>query len=351
MRVASPGPFGPSMHVCSERRAALPPFFSILLGMAERSRSGKGQQAERPDAPRIVPVAGGAEGHIAMGNVLMQQGHFARAIAEFDAALAEKPDMAQAHLGIGTARLSTRDRDGAIAAYKAAIDANRDSSAARLALGLVYYREQRRDEARAELLRAGAIDPARPIVRFALGCLALEEKDYPRAIAELEAELALDPATSPGRRFSGDAYRAQCRCLLGDALRALGKKDEAVASYRAALKENRRFAPAYHRLGDVQYVDERRLEDAIPTYEMALLLHPLMTGVHAQLGRLRADLGQHAAAVEHYRSELVVSPDAADVWRDLARSCEALGQTDEAARALAEAERAAARVPAPDAAR
>src|SRR5262249_32794050 len=200
--------------------------------------------------------------------------------------------------------------------------------------GLAPLREKRYAEAGDELRRATTLDPERPISHLALGCVHLEQKRHADALAEFIAELALDPARSPGRMSFGDAYRAQCRCLAGDALRALGRFDEALAAYRAALRENRRYAAAYQRQGDVLYADLHRPDEAVTSYEMALLLHPLLAEAHGPLGRIAAERGRHREAVDHFLAELIVSPDRAETHRELARSYAALGRHAEAARAL-----------------
>ncbi|OOP55949.1 MAG: hypothetical protein AYP45_11750 [Candidatus Brocadia carolinensis] len=62
-----------------------------------------------------------------------------------------------------------------------------------------------------------------------------------------------------------------------------GKKDDAIAAYKEALKNKEDFSEAYNNLG-AAYVDKGLIDDAIVTYKKALEINPNFGEVYNNLG-------------------------------------------------------------------
>ena len=104
--------------------------------------------------------------------------------------------------------------------------------------------------------------------------------------------------------------------LLGDALMYLGRPEEAIGAYRAAVRLDVRdprsmggLAVAAHRLGS--------LDEAILYYRGVLKLRPGDADTHNNLGTALAQSGREQEAAEQFREAIRLRPDFADARRNL----------------------------------
>jgi tetratricopeptide (TPR) repeat protein len=150
---------------------------------------------------------------LAAGWRLFEQRRPGAAEKEFRAALALRPDFADALAGIGLARLQSGDNEGA----------------------RKEFREVQRvsESVAAELRKSGAKDAftrkeAQSFVRscHALGCLEFDEKKYDEALVELERVYAVDEGP----------VGTEARLIAGIALIKLGRAAEAAAVLEVAAK-------------------------------------------------------------------------------------------------------------------
>ncbi|MBV9993198.1 MAG: sulfotransferase [Alphaproteobacteria bacterium] len=124
-------------------------------------------------------------------------------------------------------------------------------------LARALVRQGRKREAIAVLERVAQLAPDFAVARFNLANLLAQTNRFDAALAELDAVLGLDPdnalflqlkasilettgesaaSLAICRRLADEnPNRAECFVSLGHALRALGRKDEAVAAYRNAI--------------------------------------------------------------------------------------------------------------------
>ena len=161
-------------------------------------------------APPAVPDP---DALLATGWRLFEQRRPGAAEKEFRAALALKPDWADALAGIGLARLQSGDNDGA-----------------RKEFGEV---KRVSESVAAELRKSSAKDAfgrreAQSYVRscHALGCLDFDEKKYEEALVELECVYAVDEGP----------VGTEARLIAGIALIKLSKAAEAVTVLDVAAK-------------------------------------------------------------------------------------------------------------------
>ncbi len=103
---------------------------------------------------------------------------------------------------------------------------------------------------------------------------------------------------------------------MGNALKDLGRLVEAEASYGDAVAANPEFAEAYYNLGIVkQHAGD--LAGAAESYRAALTLNPDRAEVHNNLGIVLQDLGRMKEAETHYRAALAADPGYAPAYRHL----------------------------------
>jgi tetratricopeptide (TPR) repeat protein len=116
---------------------------------------------------------------------------------------------------------------------------------------------------------------------------------------------------------------------LGNALRVVGRLDDAAGSYRRAVDIRPDLATAHLALGDVLQA-RGQLEAAAASYRGALEIVPDKAEAHSDLGAVLLGLGRLPEAVTHLRRALEIKPDFAAAHTNLGNAFRNLGQLDDA---------------------
>ena len=116
---------------------------------------------------------------------------------------------------------------------------------------------------------------------------------------------------------------------LGNALRAQGRLDEAIASYRNALAGEPDFADAHMSLAATLH-QQGKLAEAVASYRDALALRPDLVTAHYNLGSALKALGQLDEAVASYRETIALKPDFVAAHYNLANALRDSGRPDDA---------------------
>jgi len=95
---------------------------------------------------------------------------------------------------------------------------------------------------------------------------------------------------------------------LGMALFAERKIEEAISHYKMAIKLNPDFADAYNNLGAVLFY-AKMTEEAIDYYKEAIRIRPGFYVAHYNLGFALFQKGEIKEAIDHYRETLKLKPD------------------------------------------
>ncbi|MHB8354564.1 MAG: tetratricopeptide repeat protein, partial [Burkholderiales bacterium] len=122
---------------------------------------------------------------------------------------------------------------------------------------------------------------------------------------------------------------AEAHYNLANALKALGRLDDAVASYHRVLKFRPDLAEAHNNLGNA-LKDLGRLDDAVTSYHRALRFKPGYAEAHYNLANALKDLGRLDDAVASYHRALRFKPDFAETHSNLGVVLNDLGHVDDA---------------------
>jgi protein O-GlcNAc transferase len=150
-----------------------------------------------------------------------------------------------------------------------------------------------------------------------LGVLALQAAN-PAAAAEL-FERAADIAPA----------NAAAHNNFGEALRRLGRLDEALARLDRALELDAQYAEGHFNRGGVL----RRLgrtEEACAAFERVAALRPSFTEAHLRLGEALNVLGRSEAAIAALQAALALEPELAEAHSSLGTALRDAGRLDEA---------------------
>ncbi|HEX8013085.1 MAG TPA: sulfotransferase [Casimicrobiaceae bacterium] len=296
----------------------------IMLGMLAQ-RQGRAPEAIARLQHALSIGARSAETRLLLGNVYREAGFHAEAIAVLedavrrhpgDAALGSDlglaylygqriaesvaclqqaitldPRLAAAHYNLACALERQRRYAEALVAYGRAIEVAPNLAHAHSRMGNLLHAQGRREEALACFRRAAAAAPGTPTGRLNEVKLLMEEEKTAEAEALLRAIVAADSRNAEA-----------CR-LLGNTLRETGRFDEAVTWLERAVISDRTQIAAYH---DLAYskkftaADQALVERMRARLRGADLTEHERTLLHFALGKSLDDLGEYAAAIEHF---------------------------------------------------
>lgn len=155
-----------------------------------------------------------------------------------------------------------------------------------------YFLKDQAEDSRKEYQEALRLDPRLPGVNFRLGYLLYNSGDYTTAAQHFERELTLNPAYSDASLF------------LGQALRQLGRDDEAIDRFRQAISLDAGSELAYSALATA-LTDRSDLAGAAETLakaELAFPADPRFPALHAKILTRLNRKAEALRAQERYRS-------------------------------------------------
>jgi protein O-GlcNAc transferase len=209
-------------------------------------------------AIRLDPQLVSARG--ALGDALCRQGLWGEGIAELEAARAIDPNSWALSLRLGTALAAAGAErlDAAMDCFRHVIAVMPGHAMAHIHLGLAFWKRGDTAPAIALAERAARLDPQLAAAHGALGTMLYETGRHQEAITSLRAALAIAPddasacfhlgaclCRSPGGQTEGlnflrravelEPRRLEAHIRLGEILVYHGYRDQALASYQAAL--------------------------------------------------------------------------------------------------------------------
>ena len=155
---------------------------------------------------------------------------------------------------------------------------------AALQRAIEFHQTGRLREAEALYRQILDVQPRHADALHLLGLIALQSGHPEAAVEQIQQAIASRP--------SDNFY-----CNLGNALKALGRRGEAIASYRQALVLNPQLPEALCNLGHT-LVDEGQGEEAAACCRRAIALRPGFAAAHCNLGRALAQLGHLGPAID-----------------------------------------------------
>ncbi len=270
--------------------------------------AGEALEKQFPSTPYIPNLLGAVNAGL---------GRLEQAVANYEKALAIKPDSAEAHNNLGNALRELGKLDEAVASYNKALQINPDFAEANNNLGNALKELGKPDKAVANYHKALSINPDYTEAHSNLGNALSELGLLDAAVASYYKALAINPDYTEAHNN------------LGNALQDLGKLDEAVASYSKALQINPDYTEAHNNLGNVLR-ELGRLDEAVASYNKALQINPDSAEAHNNLGNVLQDLGKLDEAVASYNKALQINPDSAEAHNNLGNALRELGKLDEA---------------------
>lgn len=265
---------------------------STLLARATQSLHA-GRPAEAivalQEATRVAPSNAPLQHDL--GFLCLQSGRLPEAIAALRAALVLDPGFAQASLCLGIALQDHGDTAGALAAYRQAVSLQPELTTAHVCLGALLESLGERAPAIASF-RAGAASAPLSVWGRLSNARALLAEDRDLEVEPVLRELVTLAPTN-----------AMAQEMLAMALANNGRFEEARDWYERAITAAPRLAGSYYDLArcrriepdDGEMLTRMRAALAAPGFSADTRLK-----VHLALGKALEDLGDRAAAMQHF---------------------------------------------------
>ncbi len=306
----------------------------LVLGLTASSRSSVAQQASSPPAS------------LAEARGLVDAGKLADAEQVIRRHLAEQPQSAEAHFLLGYILFREIQADAPSTAgggHSAATRARAKASLAAYAEGSRYRALDAFDlkiaaldqtlvgdlvSADKLLTRSVAANPSDAEGWYYLGRTKYNENRFEEAVHAFQKCLALDPRNVKAQDNLGLSYTA------------LGRAEEAIAAYEAAIKwqapgANQNPGP-FLNLGTL-LLEQNRPRDAVSHLRRAVELSPTEPRGHEQLGKMYLQLDDVPRGVSELETAVQLDPDSAPLHFILGQAYRRAGLIDKAKAELARA--------------
>jgi len=271
------------------------------------------------------------------------QQDYARAIADFDAALALDSTDAAAYTARGVTHTARRAHADAVADFTEALRLQPTSVAAYVQRGIAYRAQKDYARALADFDAALQLNPQSAWAQNNRGLTYYAQKDYARAIAAYDAALQRAPNYAAAYGNRANVYRAlkSYARAIADADRALQLNpadawthnirgltyyaqqdyDRARADYDAALERDPAYIAAYTNRGDA-YRATQDYTRALADYNAALHLNPTHGVALAGRGVVAFAQGEFAGGAQDFSQALAARPTHpyTALWRFLAET-------------------------------
>ncbi len=278
------------------------------------------QWAAKENAKDIGAFVGLGQAYLAKG----QPADAAKALTTATDLNPNQPDML---MMLASALLQLDKMDEALAQYRRAAELSPRRSQPLVAISEVLLQKREFDEAKSLLTRALGYDPDNPGIHYVLGRVYSEQENWSPAISELRAALRMQPQMLPARLTLISALSSakrydeavldidplvkaipnikdpntliQVRASYAGVLDGVGKFDEAVKEYKAALEINPQAAVLWGNLGWTLY-GAGKYDEAIDASRKALERDNTLGYVRFNLGLLYSVKGDAANARKEY---------------------------------------------------
>lgn len=270
-----------------------------------------------------------------IGRFYLKDGHYEKAVSEYQKAVGMDPQLASAYNGLGLAYTMLERYSEAVIAQRKALELQPDLAKAYAGLGLTYFRQNVLESALEHYRHAVALDPEFLEARLKIGIILLNQERYAEAIDTYLAILDIKPNDPEVHYNLGLCYAHQAKAGGGElsvedlTISALTTLEKAVAlsvSDTGDLSETEQppfLAETYYLIGELQAskADFNAAEKAYIASGLPKAYHALAQ-LSAKFVKKNRDNGKQGANLEtarHYAQEAIrLDPKVASYYNTLA---------------------------------
>jgi tetratricopeptide (TPR) repeat protein len=252
-----------------------------------------------------------------LGVIALQTRRLGLACDLFAAAIALRPDFAEAYNNRGAALADLGQPEAALSHYDQAISLQPDHFGAFNNRGAALSRLGRFAEALSSYDRAIALQPGSADAYVNQGATLAKLGRTSEALSRFDTAIALRP------EHSGAFYNR------GNALRDLHRATEAIESYDRVIALQPNHAEAYNNRGSA-LGDSGRMGEALSSYAQAIALRPRFVEAHNNHGNALLQLARPEEALASYDQAIALKPDHAVAHKNRGTALASMGRFDDA---------------------
>ncbi len=280
-----------------------------LVDQGNKAASGKNfRMAIDKYAEAIVLMPKSATAHFRKGYAHYQLNEYEIALNELDTALS------QGHPLIDIARIrwyiyyQKKNLDGSLADLRTVLQADPNNQTALIAAGDVNYEKQNFREALLLYQRAIVAAPRNGDLYFKIARVQFSLGD------EKAQETAASEAVAKGTQFVAESYQ-----LLADAYQKQRKVNQAIDAFNIALTAKPDLYQIYRTLGDL-YRSQNRINDAIEISKRGLRLFPNDGNIYTDISWYYSLADRHEDAIAAAQSGIKLLPNQYIAYTNLCRA-------------------------------
>ncbi len=295
---------------------------NAMLGLAEIAfRRNRLEEAGSliHQAVEIAPDSPHAQ--TSLGRYLRLTRQFDQAMEAFGKAAELDPNAVEPRLALGDLYLMVFGKPKqAVEAYQTAVAIDPNRAAAHYALGVAQFRLGEHTSAITELRKAATLEPENPLPHLELARIYLNLQKPTDALTSVGEALRIQPELAEAGLLRGDILLAQGEVAQAEAAytqlaerhpkiasprlrlamlyQQLGRREEAIDSYRSAIALDSKLAPAYNNLAGLLGEQKQHLAEAEALAAKAVALAPHVAHFHDTLGWIYRAQGKLNAAYQ-----------------------------------------------------
>jgi tetratricopeptide (TPR) repeat protein len=184
-----------------------------------------------------------------------------------------------------------------------------------------------------------------------LGVIAYQNRDYERAVQLISKAISINPKVASPYYNRGNALKglgrleealvsydeaialepnfSEAYSNRGSALKELGRFEEALVSCDRAIALNPGFADCHYNRGNV-LKELKRFEEALVSCDRAIALNPGFADCHYNRGNVLKELKRFEEALVSYNKAITLKPDSAEAYSNRGNALRELNRLDEA---------------------
>jgi tetratricopeptide (TPR) repeat protein len=246
--------------------------------------------------------------YLGLGNALVRQGYFDKAIVVCRMVLQLNPNLSEAYYYLARIFSHNERYAEAVECWQKfrQLEPNRFHAEECCNLGKALFATEKYTEALIFLRQTLELQPNNYDAHYLLGQILASEKQWGEAIARYQQASKIQP------------QRWEAYYLLAEIWQEIGKFEEAEKSYRQAIAVKKDISWCYNGLGNVLLKLERWEEAAI-AYRQSIALKADFPWAHYNLGEAFATIERIDEAIAAYRQAIRLQPNLARVREKLSR--------------------------------
>ncbi|MBI5359898.1 MAG: tetratricopeptide repeat protein [Planctomycetes bacterium] len=243
-----------------------------------------------------------ARAYLHRGDIFLQKGSFADAIADFAAAKKILPEYSAIYHSLGLAHCGLGEYESAVVDYDNAIALAPYSVEAYINRGNAHKALEKYSKAREDYSYALGLNPYSVTAHYNLGGLLKDAGEYEGALKHLTASIEIEPDYTDALLERGALYVR------------MGQYDNALADYSMVISRNPEIEDAYFFSGEILFKQVKPAEAAV-FFDKAMELNPHRGETYFYEGIIAYSRKEYDKVIEYLDKSIALEPENSEAFK------------------------------------